>query len=221
MADQIVVIDKGGRLSQVGSFAQLSAREGYVQSLSAQQPPPSDSEAILLMMNNSSVRESQLKLGDFLSSPPATEPAEKATRGSNSSFRRRRRRTTVGTTTTLPPQAAAAPAVVAARPTRDKATYRFYFRPIGVWRVVILLLAVGVLAFLTRFQRESIFSPSPYMTWKCFPKPLEKIANKDNQHLKGIWVEWWTKNPGQNSLYIGVYFFLAVGACMSFAFFFW
>lgn len=37
-----------------------------------------------------------------------------------------------------------------------------------------------------------------------------------------IWVDWWTAaGPSQNSLYIGVYYLLAGGACLSFTFYFW
>lgn len=74
--------------------------------------------------------------------------------------------------------------------TREKSTYRFYLKPVGALRVAVLLTAVVLLAFSTRFQR--------------------------------IWVGWWTEAaPSLEAMYIGVYFLLAVGACMCFMFFFW
>ncbi|KAI9048359.1 hypothetical protein LZ554_008151 [Drepanopeziza brunnea f. sp. 'monogermtubi'] len=40
--------------------------------------------------------------------------------------------------------------------------------------------------------------------------------------LQRILVQWWTEADGRRqSMYIGLYFFLAVGACLSFTFFFW
>lgn len=38
--------------------------------------------------------------------------------------------------------------------TQDKGTYRFYFGPIGVLRIGILVAAVVLLSFATRFQRK-------------------------------------------------------------------
>lgn len=101
-------------MSQMGSFQQLNANEGYVRDLSVQQQP-SDSEAILML---DGVRGQNLKL----TLPNST----------------RKSRT---------------PKIQAVK-TRDKATYRFYLKPIGLFRVLILLMAVVSLAFLTRFQRK-------------------------------------------------------------------
>lgn len=49
----------------------------------------------------------------------------------------------------------------------------------------------------------------------CFPLLFFLLT------VQGIWVEWWTEAQGRQSMYIGVYFLLAAGACMSFTFFFW
>lgn len=73
--------------------------------------------------------------------------------------------------------------------TRDKSVYSFYLRPIGFFKIGVLLVAVISLAFLGRFQR--------------------------------IWVQWWTEAHGHQWMYIGGFFSLGIGACLSFAFFFW
>lgn len=74
--------------------------------------------------------------------------------------------------------------------TRGKSTYRFYLRPVGALQVGVLLAAVILMAFSTRFQR--------------------------------IWVGWWAEAaPSLDAMYIGVYYLLAVGACINFMFFFW
>lgn len=114
-ADQVIVLDKDGSVDQIGSFQQLNARKGYVQSLAIHQPS-SNSDAI--------IPYKVVPTGKYKPTPP--KPSEK-------------------------PNVAQTQQAVK---THDKATYRFYFKPIGLLRVVILAMVVLIFAFLTRFQRK-------------------------------------------------------------------
>ena len=92
---------------------------------------------------------------------------------------------------------------------RGRSIYKFYLRPIGLLRLLVLLIAVVALALATRFQRKS-----KHMT------PL-LIDSSRLTFDQGIWVQWWTEADDRQNVYIVVYFVLTVGACLSFAFFFW
>ncbi|TLS22357.1 uncharacterized protein PpBr36_09792 [Pyricularia pennisetigena] len=70
-------------------------------------------------------------------------------------------------------------------------TYRFFFRPVGFFRLAVLILGVVSLAVLTRIQRV-------WVQW---------------------WTE--ASSRDRYPTFIGVYFTFAVGGCTSFAFVFW
>lgn len=125
LADQIVVLDKSGSLTQIGDFQKLNSCEGYVRDLQVQQ-----------------------------SSPDATPPSTSKTPSSTSAKSPNPQTKEVSQ--------AKKPVIQGKKSigTRDKATYRFYFGPIGVLRTLVLAFAVVSLAFATRFQRKcSNFEP--------------------------------------------------------------
>lgn len=155
-----IVVVEGGILTQIGDFQMLKNCEGYVRDLLVQQLDRH------LQSENSIVQRS-------IEGSPAMKIQPSHLKDTSP--------------TKIPIAKNKGVQVVGSR---DKSTYSFFFRPIGVLRLAVLLTAVIFLAFSTRFQR--------------------------------IWVEWWTEAfPSLQSRYIGVYFLLAVGACLSFAFFFW
>ncbi|CAG8961703.1 hypothetical protein HYFRA_00006243 [Hymenoscyphus fraxineus] len=73
----------------------------------------------------------------------------------------------------------------------------------------------------TRDQSVYIFYLKPIGVMRAVILLMAVISLAFATRFQRIWVQWWTEEDSHHSMYIGVYFLLAVGACLSFAFFFW
>ncbi|QDS76097.1 hypothetical protein FKW77_006285 [Venturia effusa] len=73
----------------------------------------------------------------------------------------------------------------------------------------------------TRDKSVYTFYLQPIGVFRCVVLLFAVIALAVATRFQRIWVQWWTEDQNHQSMYIGVFFLLATGACLSFAFFFW
>ncbi|POS76379.1 canalicular multispecific organic anion transporter 2 [Diaporthe helianthi] len=73
----------------------------------------------------------------------------------------------------------------------------------------------------TRSSGDYRFYFSPVGIWRTAVLLFAVICLAFATRFQRIWVEWWTEAYNQHSFYAGMYFMLALIACLSFTFFFW
>ncbi|TLD27952.1 canalicular multispecific organic anion transporter 2 [Venturia nashicola] len=72
----------------------------------------------------------------------------------------------------------------------------------------------------TRDKSVYLFYLRPIGVSRCMILLFAVIALAVATRFQRVWVQWWTEDTSHQSMYIGVFFLLAVGACLSFSFFF-
>jgi len=92
----------------------------------------------------------------------------------------------------------------------DLTLYKFYFRSIGWWNLLITLLFVSSYVFCYAFQRES-----PILCNTETRRDADSI-------LLEIWLQWWTTaNRSDNTRYLSIYLSLAFAAVAFLGLFIW